>query len=68
MAHDVRFTVPERELGKSDVEFHAYSDGDKIGTLKVRKGAVEWVPANNTYGHKLNWKDFAKVMQEKGKK
>ena len=35
MAHDVQFSVPSRQLGRSDIEFMVKKDGDLIGTLKV---------------------------------
>jgi hypothetical protein len=66
--HHVSFTIPERDLGKADIEFAVYRDGAKFGTLKVSKGAVVWVVKDHTYGFHLSWKDFDKVMRENGKK
>jgi hypothetical protein len=66
MTHKVAFKVPERELGNVDVEFYVSLGKSKLGTLKVSKGDVEWVPKDFTYGHKLKWKDFDIVMKEKG--
>lgn len=39
---NVKFTIPERDLGKADVEFKVKEGGRLIGTLKVSKAAVEW--------------------------
>jgi hypothetical protein len=64
--HDVKFKIPERDLGRADVEFNVTNGGSKIGTLKVSKGAVEWVPKDHTFGYNLNWKTFDIVMQERG--
>lgn len=57
--HTVKFTVPERELGNADIEFSVKRDGKQFGRLKVSKGAVEWVPANKSYGTKRNWTELA---------
>lgn len=65
--HDVTFTLPERALGKSDVEFRIKRDGEVFGTLKVSNGSVVWVQKNATYGYKMGWKDFDALMSEKGK-
>lgn len=40
MAHDVKFTVPEGQLGKVDIESAIKKNGASFGTLKVSKGAI----------------------------
>jgi hypothetical protein len=64
MAHYVRFTIPERDLGKADVEFSAWSDGEKIGTLRVSKGAVVWFPKDTTLGYKVRWARLGRLLEE----
>lgn len=66
MAHDVKFSIPERDLGRADVEFSVSHGGSKVGTLKVSKGSVVWVPKDQTHGYKIGWKDFDTVMRERG--
>ena len=66
MAHEVDFSIPPRDLGRSDVEFNVKKDNEKIGTLKVSKGSVVWFPTDTSYGYKLAWAEFDKVMQSKG--
>jgi hypothetical protein len=68
MAYLVKFAVPERELGKEDLEFKVRRDKKVIGTLKVSKGGLEWVPKDKTYGHHLKWEQVDTVLTEKGKK
>jgi hypothetical protein len=68
MKHEVKFSIPERELGKADIEFHIKKDGQKFGTLKVSKGSVVWVPRDNTYGFRLGWKYFDEMMQQNGER
>ncbi|HPC61672.1 MAG TPA: hypothetical protein PKX23_13500 [Verrucomicrobiota bacterium] len=64
MAHSVTFTLPERDLGKADVEFRVKYDGSVLGTLKVSKGTVVWVPKDHTYGYKIGWRDFDTLMRQ----
>ncbi|HEU0009064.1 MAG TPA: hypothetical protein VFT34_04525 [Verrucomicrobiae bacterium] len=64
--HTVKFTLPERELGKADAEFRVKRDGAALGTLKVSNGTVVWVPKDMTYGYKIGWVDFDKLMMVKG--
>jgi hypothetical protein len=65
MAHEVKFSIPKRTLGKSDVEFDVMENGSKLGTLKISKGSLVWFPSGTTYGHKMGWAKFDSLMQEK---
>ena len=64
--HEVKFTVPERPLGKADVEFSVKRDGDAFGRLKVSNGTIVWVPKNKTYGLRLGWVRFHELMRQHG--
>ena len=66
--HDVRFTIPERRLGNSDIEFTVYSDDVRLGVLKVSKGALVWRSANKKRGHMLAWDAFDRIAQEFGRR
>jgi len=66
--HDVRFTIPERKLGYADIEFAVYSDDDRLGVLKVSKGALVWTPANKQRGYVLGWDAFDRAMREQGRR
>jgi hypothetical protein len=63
MKHVVQFTVPKRDLGRADVLFDVIVDDEKLGTLGVSKGSLVWYPKNNSYGHKVTWSEFDKLMQ-----
>jgi hypothetical protein len=67
MAHKVRFSIPERELGKADIEFAVHRDNARFGTLKISKGSIVWVRAGAQYGHKLYWGEFDELVREKGR-
>lgn len=68
MAHEVSFTIPWRDLGKADIEFEVKKDGIAFGKLEISKGAVVWFPRDHTYGHKLTWSAFGRLMAENGTK
>lgn len=61
--HDVKFSIPERELGKADIEFKIRKGGKLFGTLRVSKGSIVWLPKDTTYGRKIGWKKFDEIMQ-----
>ena len=63
-SHEVLFSIPQRRLGKADVEFVVKRDGSVLGTLAVSNGSVVWFPKGTTYGLKVGWKKFYEMMQE----
>ena len=63
--HEVKFTIPERPLGKADVSFVIKQDGSTLGTLAISNGSVVWFPKGNTYGFKMGWVELDKLMQAK---
>ena len=68
--HRVKFTIPYRVLGKSDIEFKVYNhqrrhNDSMLGTLFVSHGAIEWRPARKKTKIKLNWPDFDRRMRSK---
>lgn len=65
--HKVVFSVPERELGKADLEFKVKRDGFMLGTLKVSNGSIVWVPKDYKYGFKIGWKEFDEFMKQYAK-
>jgi hypothetical protein len=66
MAYNVKFTVPSRDLGHADIKFDVNSRNGKLGTAKISKDSLVWVPKDHTYGYKLAWSDFAELMQHNG--
>ena len=66
--HDVRFTIPERKLGKSDIEFAVFEDDERLGILKVSKGAVVWRSANKKRGYVIGWGAFGRMMEGYGRR
>jgi len=65
MAHKVLFNIPDRELGKSDIEFKIKTNGELFGTLKISKGGIVWYPKGYSYGNKTTWSAFDKFMKDK---
>lgn len=60
--HVVRVSQPIRELVNSDVRFEIFSDAQKLGTLLVSKGTVDWFPRNAQTAISLEWEDLAVLL------
>jgi hypothetical protein len=62
--HNVHISLPWRELGNSDVVFTVYQDGEKLGTITVSKGAIEWYPSKAKNPYKMDWGRFDKILRD----
>lgn len=68
--HAVKFTVPFRDLGRSDVVFKIYSgaaedDEHLLGTLMVSHGALEWRSRKKHHTVRMDWDDFDRYMEKR---
>ena len=61
--HEVAFDIPKRPLGRADIEFTVKKDGSVLGTLLVSNGSLVWFPKGTSYGCKMNWGKFDRIMQ-----
>ena len=68
MAHDVKFSIPERALGRADATFRVKKNGRMLGTLTVSSGSVVWFPKNVGYGYKATWGEFDRFMKKQAKR
>jgi len=64
--HDVNFSVPERPLANADVVFIVEEDGERLGTLKVSKGCLDWLPARKWRDKpfRIDWSRFDRLVRE----
>ena len=67
--HEVHMDMPRGlPVVNADVDFTVKSNGNKLGTLKLSKGAIEWLPANNhVTSFTLSWEQLSRVMEEQGR-
>lgn len=63
---DVYFSVPERPLAKADIVFIVDEDGERLGTLKISKGGLDWLPARKWRDKpfRLDWSRFDRLIRE----
>ena len=64
--HDLRVKLPQVAIQKSDLVVNVWTDGDKLGKLKISQGSVEWTPRDCKYGYHISWEEFAALMVESG--
>ncbi len=66
-AHDVYFTLPERKLGRTDIEVRVKRNGSAFGRLLISEGALEWLPAKKwgKSGIRIGWVQFDQYARNK---
>ncbi|MEL7499026.1 MAG: hypothetical protein AAFN77_15570 [Planctomycetota bacterium] len=62
--HKVVMELPPREIKRADVKFKVKRDGKVFGTLEISNGSVVWFPSGTTYGRKMRWEKFHKLMED----
>jgi hypothetical protein len=68
--HEVKLTTDGKiEVSNADFAFEVHEDGEKLGTLKVSKGSVDWLPHHNEVTHyELYWAEVDKLFLTQGRK
>jgi hypothetical protein len=64
MAHNVEFVLPQRDLGKVDIEFIITKDNVQLGKMKISKGGVDYYPKNAKKPIKKNWSQLDAMFQK----
>jgi len=60
--------INEKVVLHKDARIEVWKDDDKLGTILVSKGNIEWLPANHSVNkYRLSWMKFAELMVEEGR-
>ena len=68
MKHNVWFSVPERKIQRSPIEFRVWRDGKRHGTLQISNGKVAWFFDGKSWGHSVGWSEIANLLKNNGSK
>ena len=63
--HDIKFSIPEKDLGNVDTSFSIKEDGKQLGTLDISKGGVDWYPKNAKVAKSFSWSKLAELLNER---
>ena len=65
--HDIAMHLPKQGIKNLDVEIAVRSDDELLGTLKISKGSIDWLPAHATvYEYRMGWEKFDALMEQHG--
>lgn len=60
--HRIEMWQPAKSLLNSDLYFDVYSDGQKLGTMSLSKGSIDWFPKGKQKSKRITWERFAAAM------
>lgn len=68
MSHSIGLKLPKAvDVQSSDVVVVVRKDGERLGTLTISRGTIDWRPRNAKSGKKgetqLTWSRFAQIME-----
>jgi hypothetical protein len=68
--HEVRLKIAKPiEIQRTDIELEVSSNNAKLGSLKISKGSVDWIPSNNSINYyELTWEQLAQIMEDNGRR
>ena len=66
--HRVTFTTPRLELGNADIRLKVQRNGKVVGTMKISKGNLVWVPRDAQKGYRIGWPKLDELIQMYGKR
>lgn len=61
-SHDISISIPAKPIKNVDVTIVIKSGSRKLGTLRVSKGSLDWVPGGASKAHRISWEDAAKLL------
>jgi hypothetical protein len=63
-AHEIEMNARAMMVSSIDVEFDVFSDGARLGDLKVSQGTLDWRPRYvSTNVCSIEWEAFDHLMQ-----
>jgi hypothetical protein len=66
--HEVRARVDTKVIGRKDLEITVKRNDEKLGTLLISKGNIEWMPKGKSINKKrVSWQRFAELIETEGK-
>lgn len=63
--HDIKFSIPEKDLGKVDISFSIKEDEKVLGKLDISKGGIDWYAKNAKTPKRISWSKLAELLNER---
>ena len=62
--HEIRLDILHGiTVLNTDITVEVREDGEKLGTLHISRGSIDWKPRFGQRARKMRWGQFAKLME-----
>jgi hypothetical protein len=62
--HHIEISLPTKPLKNVDATITAWSDGEKLGELRVSQGTVDWKAARSRTVKSFSWERLAEILEK----
>ena len=64
--HEIHLLTPKSiEVVNKDIEVVVYEDDEKLGTLRISKGSLDWTPRSGKDARHMRWREFDNLMTKR---
>ncbi|RUR99410.1 hypothetical protein [Pectobacterium polaris] len=68
MAHEVNLKLNQSIVLNKDIKVEVRKDDEKLGTVLISKGNIEWLPSGNSVNkYRVSWAAFSSLMENEGR-
>jgi hypothetical protein len=60
--HDVRMSFPDKPLKNVDATIAVWSDGKKLGEMRISRGSLDWRSAYKKTAKSIAWERVAELL------
>ena len=60
--HHIEISLPTKPLKNVDTTISVWSDGEKLGELRVSRGTLDWKSARRKTAKSISWERLAALL------
>ncbi len=62
--HHIEISLPTKPLKNVDTTIAVWSDGDKLGEMRISRGSLDWIPAGAQNPRRITWENLAYLLND----
>ncbi len=62
--HHIEISLPTKPLKNVDTTISIWSDGEKLGELRVSRGTLDWKSARKKSAKRISWERLAALLDQ----
>ncbi len=62
--HHIEISLPTKPLKNVDTTIAVWSDGEKLGEMRISRGSLDWIPAGAQTHRRITWENLAYLLND----